>query len=267
MTQEQIKLIQKSWLHVIEKADEAGLLFYKRLFEVEPNVRSLFRENIEKQGRKLIDVLNWIVLNLQDIDTALDAAKELARRHVKYGVEVEHYPLIGHTLIWTLGKIIGKEWNKELEQTWIKAYEALAQVMIEEHKKSQSFEYLVRYLEQELSQIISDLFAANPDILGIVISTNKGATVSRCSFSNYSNIIASVVSSTIGHAKRLCELAGAGNILETKITGTQVQLYICMAGPHSAIGILYPTDSYEGVIALLLRKAAEKIKTLLLTFP
>ncbi|CAI9085634.1 hypothetical protein MFUM_150001 [Methylacidiphilum fumariolicum SolV] len=48
------------------------------------------------------------------------------------------------------------------------------------------------------------------------------ATVSRCSFSNCLNIIVSVVSSTIEHAKRLCELVGAGNILETNITGSQV---------------------------------------------
>ncbi|CAI9085635.1 hypothetical protein A7K73_11135 [Candidatus Methylacidiphilum fumarolicum] len=137
MTQERIKLIQKSWLYVMDKADEAGRLFYKRLFEVEPNVRSLFKENIEKQGKKLIDVINWIVLNLQDIDTVFGGAKELARRHVRYGVQVEHYPLVGHTLIWTLGNIIGKEWTKELEQAWTEAYEALSQVMIEEHKKGQ----------------------------------------------------------------------------------------------------------------------------------
>ncbi|ACD83144.1 globin domain-containing protein [Candidatus Methylacidiphilum infernorum] len=266
MTREEIKMIQKSWLRVIDKMDEAGLLFYRRLFDVEPKVRPLFKIDIEKQGRKLMDVLNWIVLNLQDIDAALDAARELARRHVKYGVKAEHYPVVGHTLIWTLRKMIGSEWTKQLEQLWTQAYEALAQVMIEEHKKIQSFEYLIRYLEQELSEVINSVIAAFPEIVGIAISTTQGATVSRCSSESYSNIIGSVVSSTLGHAQRLCEAAAAGRLEEIKITGSMLHLYIRQAGSDAAIGVLYPSQTAEGIISLLIRSAALKIQSLLSSF-
>ncbi|TFE71818.1 globin domain-containing protein [Methylacidiphilum caldifontis] len=266
MAPEEIKLIQKSWLRVIDKADEAGLLFYRRLFDVEPKVRPLFKENIEKQGRKLMDVLNWIVLNLQDVDTALDAARELARRHVKYGVKVEHYPLIGHTLIWTLRKMIGSEWTRQLEQLWTAAYEALSKTMIEEHNKVQSFEYLIRYLEQELFEVINGVFEAFPELVGIAISTNQGATVSQCSDDRYSNIIGSVVSSALGHAHRLCEAAAVGLLEEVKITGNQLHLYVCQVDRDAAIGILYPPQTTEGIITLLIRSAAQKVKSLISTF-
>jgi hypothetical protein len=42
MTERQILLVKNSWSYVIVNSDEAGQLFYKRLFEVAPEVKPMF---------------------------------------------------------------------------------------------------------------------------------------------------------------------------------------------------------------------------------
>ena len=71
-------------------------LFYDRLFEIAPEVRPLFRHDIDEQKRKFIATLAVIVGSLDDsskLDRAAPTA--LARQHVSFGVQPAHYSLVG----------------------------------------------------------------------------------------------------------------------------------------------------------------------------
>ena len=57
--------------------------------------------------------------------------KEMAKRHVGYGVKPKHYQEVGDAFIWTLQKGIGKDWNQEIEIAWLNCYTELAEVMIQ----------------------------------------------------------------------------------------------------------------------------------------
>ncbi|MBC7390352.1 MAG: hypothetical protein H7329_14135 [Opitutaceae bacterium] len=52
MTSDQIKSVKSSWALVILTAEEAGNLFYKRLFEIAPEVRPMFKHNITAREKK-----------------------------------------------------------------------------------------------------------------------------------------------------------------------------------------------------------------------
>ena len=50
MTSDQIQLIRESFALVAPRAEVAALVFYKRLFELDPSLRPLFRPDIEEQA-------------------------------------------------------------------------------------------------------------------------------------------------------------------------------------------------------------------------
>jgi hemoglobin-like flavoprotein len=130
MNPEQIRLVQTSWQQVLPIRDAAADLFYSRLFELAPEVRALFKRDIHVQGTMLMRMLDTVVGALERLDVVLPVARELARRHVGYGVRAEHYELVGRALLWTLAQGLGTSFTPAVQQAWSDAYGALAGAMI-----------------------------------------------------------------------------------------------------------------------------------------
>ena len=131
MTPDQIQLVQSSFSQVRPIAEDAAALFYGRLFEIAPQVQPLFKGDLKEQGRKLMTTLGVGVNGLKNLEAVLPAARELAIRHVDYGVKAEDYRPVGEALVWTMGKGLGDAFTEDTKQAWIAAYGALSAVMIE----------------------------------------------------------------------------------------------------------------------------------------
>ncbi len=131
MTSEQIALVQGSWRQVAAMGDKAIELFYARLFEVEPALRSMFPHDMAEQHRKLAAMLNTIVGKLERPDELVPMAQSLARRHVHYGVRSEHYAPVGSALLDTLAGGLGDAFTDDVRNAWIAAYTTLSSVMTE----------------------------------------------------------------------------------------------------------------------------------------
>jgi len=131
MTPQQIELVQNSFAQVTPISDEAGRIFYGRLFNIAPEVRVLFRGDMDEQGRKLMAMLAAVVNGLRNLDMIIPAAEALAIRHIDYGVEAEHYKPVGEALLWTLEQGLGDAFDTPTREAWIAAYELLTKVMIE----------------------------------------------------------------------------------------------------------------------------------------
>jgi hemoglobin-like flavoprotein len=132
VTPQQVQLVQESFSKVAPIAPQAAELFYGRLFEVAPQVRSLFPDDLSEQKKKLMATLAVVVGGLDKLDTILPAASALAKRHVGYGAAPEHYPVVGGALLWTLEKGLGEAWTPELADAWTGAYTTLSGFMISE---------------------------------------------------------------------------------------------------------------------------------------
>lgn len=130
MTLEQIETVQSSFAKVMPLGDEAGRIFYGRLFNIAPEVRPLFRGDLDEQASKLIRMLATIVEDLHRLDAILPAARELAARHVAYGVAADHYGPVGEALIWTLEQGLGPDFDDATREAWVVAYSALSTEMI-----------------------------------------------------------------------------------------------------------------------------------------
>jgi len=130
MTERQILLVKNSWSYVVINSQEAGELFYNRLFEVAPAVRSLFKHDQKEQARKLMNMVTLVVTKLQKLDDIMNEVKLLAQRHGKYGAQPEHYKVVGECLLWTLEQGLGNKWNPELQEAWATVYITLSSAMI-----------------------------------------------------------------------------------------------------------------------------------------
>jgi hemoglobin-like flavoprotein len=132
MTPEQIKLVQDSFAKVAPISEKAAELFYGRLFEIAPQVRAMFPDDMTEQRKKLMATLAIVVQGLNNLDTILPAASALAKRHVSYGAEAAHYPIVGQALLWTLEQGLGPSWTPEVAAAWTGAYTTLSEFMISE---------------------------------------------------------------------------------------------------------------------------------------
>ena len=131
MTQDQITLVKNSW-KLLQELEPViiGDAFYSKLFLDAPQVRSMFKSSRIEQANKLIATLAVVVSRLEEIEKLTHAIQQLAIRHVHYGVEPEHYKLVGDVMIWTLEKLLEDNWNDELKEAWDSCYTILSRTMI-----------------------------------------------------------------------------------------------------------------------------------------
>ena len=132
MNSTQVKLVQESFAKVIPISEAAAVMFYDRLFEVAPSVRTMFPDDMSGQRKKLMMMLAAVVNGLGNLESILPAASALAKRHVDYGAKPEHYPVVGGALLWTLEKGLGEAWTPDVAAAWAAAYGTLSGYMISE---------------------------------------------------------------------------------------------------------------------------------------
>jgi hemoglobin-like flavoprotein len=126
MTSEQKRLVRESFPAVREMAGPVSMLFYGRLFALDPSLRPMFRQDIELQGRKLMDMLTAVVDNLDHFEGMAPALRALGQKHVGYGVRPEHYKTVGKALMWALGQTLDAEFFPELRDAWLAIIEAVS---------------------------------------------------------------------------------------------------------------------------------------------
>jgi hemoglobin-like flavoprotein len=141
MTQEQVALVQQSFVKVAPISEQAAMIFYDRLFEIAPAVKAMFPSDMTEQRKKLMATLAVVVNGLTNLESVLPAASALAKRHVSYGAKPEHYPVVGSALLWTLEKGLGSGWTPDVADAWGAAYSTLSSFMISEaYGRSQAAE-------------------------------------------------------------------------------------------------------------------------------
>jgi len=129
MTQHQIGLVQSSFSLVEPIIESAAVMFYDRLFQIDPSLRPMFRAPQTEQARKLAHVLTVVVKGLNRPEQILPAVEELGRRHSNYGVRPEHYATVGAALLWTLQSGLGEAFTAEVRDAWSSAYLLLSSTM------------------------------------------------------------------------------------------------------------------------------------------
>ena len=82
MTPRQIGLIGSSWDKVLPIQETAAELFYGKLFEIDPELKPLFKGDMVEQGKKLFTMLDAHYLSgqVKDIDETIDIINSSIKR-------------------------------------------------------------------------------------------------------------------------------------------------------------------------------------------
>jgi hemoglobin-like flavoprotein len=129
VTAAQKALVQNTFADIAGIADDAAVLFYKRLFELDPSLQPMFRGDMAEQRRKLMQMITAAVKGLDRLEQLVPVVQDLGRRHGAYGVVDAHYETVGAALLWTLEMGLGRAFTPEVKGAWTAVYGLLATTM------------------------------------------------------------------------------------------------------------------------------------------
>jgi nitric oxide dioxygenase len=104
--------------------------FYRRLFATDPSAEALFSDGPDIMSVKFAAELDVIVEAISSFDDFAPRVRDLAARHVAYGVQTQHYHAVGEALIGALAVHLAPAWDDALEVAWRRAYNLVAEVMM-----------------------------------------------------------------------------------------------------------------------------------------
>ncbi|HEV8250020.1 MAG TPA: globin family protein [Gaiellaceae bacterium] len=126
-----VETLEKSFDLVAPQGDELMRTFYDNLFETAPSVKPLFADvDMEGQRQALLNMLLVLRESLRDLDDIVPDLEELGARHVEYGAQPEHYPVVGEVLIGAMAQVAGDAWKPEYTSAWQEAYQIVQGVML-----------------------------------------------------------------------------------------------------------------------------------------
>jgi hemoglobin-like flavoprotein len=141
LDEDQKLALRRSWRLLEPLGETVSDLFYRRLFELRPELRPLFPDDMASQKRKLLMMLVFIVKSvdwpLAEWAVQIDAKDDLllvvlalGRRHAQlYQVRDEYYGPVGEALVWTLEQGLGQAFEGTTKNAWQTVYAFLSATM------------------------------------------------------------------------------------------------------------------------------------------
>ena len=134
MTTEQKRLVSAT----VPILKEHGLLltthFYTRVFAHNPELKNVFNQSNQQNGRQPMALAMAVLAYAEHIDNPSVLGSALTRighKHTSLDIRPEHYPVVGHHLLASIGEVLGNAATPELLDAWEAAYGQLAALMID----------------------------------------------------------------------------------------------------------------------------------------
>lgn len=108
--------------------------FYRVLLSENPSLRPMFdpeRQVDGRQPRALAAAILAYASNIDRLETLEAPVDRIACRHIRFGVQPEHYPIVGDVLLRAIQTVLGEAATPGVLNAWGSAYHRLAAIMIE----------------------------------------------------------------------------------------------------------------------------------------
>jgi hemoglobin-like flavoprotein len=122
----QQELVRTTFARLAVMPEVTGALFYQRLFDLNPELRPLFKNDMRIQGVKLMTMLAMVVYNLHEPGQILPAIRDMGVRHVGYGVKPADYDALREALLWTIEQALAEDFTPAVRNAWTVCYDELA---------------------------------------------------------------------------------------------------------------------------------------------
>jgi hemoglobin-like flavoprotein len=129
VTERQKQIVYETFPLIREIALPVSLLFYGRLFDLDPSLRQLFKIDIKEQSKKLVATLDALVEGIDNWAKIVPVLRELGQRHVGYGVKEQHYDTVCSALVWAFGQALQPGFDNEVRAAWTAVIRAVNEQM------------------------------------------------------------------------------------------------------------------------------------------
>lgn len=118
ITSTDIERIRETLAVVSDEGQSVGFAFYRRLFELEPQLESLLDDDPAERAERLLSMLHVAPMALEVPSALIDTMRELGARHFARGVREEHYGVINQALLETIASMCEESWDAEADRAW-----------------------------------------------------------------------------------------------------------------------------------------------------
>jgi hemoglobin-like flavoprotein len=129
MNPEDAALVRHTWALILPQRKQVCRSFYERLFARHPELRPLFKGDIDHQADLFVTMINTVISALDDPRPVRPLIETLGARHVDYGVAAGDYDKFEQVLLETLAEALGDEATPEVQAAWQAVFEELSAVM------------------------------------------------------------------------------------------------------------------------------------------
>jgi hemoglobin-like flavoprotein len=129
VTERQKQIVSETFPLIREMALPVSLLFYGRLFDLDPSLRQLFKIDMNEQSKKLIATLHALVEGIDDWQRIVPVFRKLGQRHVGYGVKEQYYDTVCSALVWAFGQALQPGFDNEVRAAWTALIRAVNEEM------------------------------------------------------------------------------------------------------------------------------------------
>lgn len=129
----------KATVPVLQEHGEAlTKLFYQRMFENNPEVKTFFNQAHQQAGTQQKALAAAVCAYAENIDNPAvlaDAVELIAQKHASLGIQAEHYPIVGQNLLAAIQELLGDAASDEIINAWAEAYQFLADIFIQREQE------------------------------------------------------------------------------------------------------------------------------------
>lgn len=124
-------LAQRSVGRLLNAPSAFATQFYANLFAMRPELEKLFVNGTGAQGAMLSHMLRSVVSSLEKRKHVPIGLQTLGRKHVGYGVELDHYGTFKAAMLKTISDVIGPGPTGDIEESWSQTLDVILALMKE----------------------------------------------------------------------------------------------------------------------------------------
>jgi class 3 adenylate cyclase/truncated hemoglobin YjbI len=123
-------LVQTSFVHVRPHMADFVKSFYSRLFREAPELTSVFADSDPSRLKVMVaKMFGMMISEVQKTEPDGDLIA-LTRRHKLYGVQPQHFPMVGRAFLGAIRDILPADTDPRTMEAWEQVFENLSRVMV-----------------------------------------------------------------------------------------------------------------------------------------
>ncbi|WP_058553848.1 globin domain-containing protein [Thiohalocapsa sp. ML1] len=129
MNSQTAALVRDSWAALVPMRKQVCADFYQRLFTRHPELRPLFKGDLDRQTALFATMLNTVVSSLENREPVVVLIKAVGARHVGYGVADADYDKFADALLESFALALGERFTPRTRTAWEQVFAELAATM------------------------------------------------------------------------------------------------------------------------------------------